>query len=466
MTIGQAPVFKSAPSTVFMINTASTFTVMASGSPVPTLSLVSVNGSGTGTVPGVTFDASSGTLSGTPTATGIYNLVFSANNGIGAGVTQNFTLTVKQTPTITLSASSTTFLVGSFGFFTVTATGFPTPKFLRSGPLPTGVSFNTTTGLLSGTPAAGTQGTYTAYNGTGVTSTGNFTLTVAPALAFSPGITSQSVSHDFQDPKLGTVGSLSLNGASNKTTNVSYTLAYTVVSESVPLPTGSTGFSGTIDSGTGQISISGFHLWAGKILFKETVIWNGFTKSQSFYLTVTDNAPTLAAIANQSMTQGTSRPVTLSASDKDGDALSFTFTAAAVNPLYSLEQKLGLYAAGPASNPYYKNLYGFNEKWLKSKVNGNWYGITTSGNVYAFSGSASFPFGALVGSFGPSVWTAPLLIINATPPASITVGLSFDPTLKVLTITPPSSFTGQIQVTVSVSDGILSTTKTFLVTVT
>ncbi len=74
-------------------------------------------------------------------------------------------------PKIT-SASSASFTVGTQGTFKVKATGNPTPAITESGPLPTGVTFvdkGNGTALLSGTPAAGSAGTYplviTAANG-------------------------------------------------------------------------------------------------------------------------------------------------------------------------------------------------------------------------------------------------------------------------------------------------------------
>jgi hypothetical protein len=174
---GTAPAFTSAPSTTFTVGTAGTFTVTASGSPAPTLSE-----SGTDTLPsGVTFNASTGVLSGTPGAGtgGTYTLHFTAHNGVGSDATQTFTLTVGQAPAIT-SATSTTFTQGSAGTFTVTATGFPAPTFSETGTLPFGVTFNSTTGVLSGTPTV--FGTYpitiTASNGVGTNATQNFTLTV------------------------------------------------------------------------------------------------------------------------------------------------------------------------------------------------------------------------------------------------------------------------------------------------
>src|SRR5204862_3099723 len=74
------------------------------------------------------------------------------------------------------------------GSFTLTTTGFPGATLSESGTLPLGVTFNTTTGVLGGTPGAGTGGTYsftfTATNGVGTSATQNFTLTVnqAPAI--------------------------------------------------------------------------------------------------------------------------------------------------------------------------------------------------------------------------------------------------------------------------------------------
>jgi hypothetical protein len=91
------------------------------------------------------------------------------------------------------SLNSTTFTVGTAGSFTVTATGVPTPTVIESSTdtLPSGVTFNAATnaptGVLSGTPAAGTGGTYTlhftAFN-TVSSITQTFTLTVnqAPAI--------------------------------------------------------------------------------------------------------------------------------------------------------------------------------------------------------------------------------------------------------------------------------------------
>jgi hypothetical protein len=87
-------------------------------------------------------------------------------------------------PAIT-SAASTTFTVGTAGSFAVVATGSPAPTLAESGPLPSGVTFDPGTGLLAGTPAAGTVASYpitlTAANGVAPDATQTFTLHVVKA---------------------------------------------------------------------------------------------------------------------------------------------------------------------------------------------------------------------------------------------------------------------------------------------
>src|SRR5205085_524964 len=146
------PAITSTDHTTFTAGIAGSFAVTATGTPSPTLSK-------SGTLPaGVTFDVATGVLGGTPAAGsgGTYQLVFTAHNGAGSDATQNFTLTVRESAAIT-SPPSTAFVAGNFGTFTVTATGNPSPTLSKSGaPLPAGVTFDAPTGVLAGTPAAGT----------------------------------------------------------------------------------------------------------------------------------------------------------------------------------------------------------------------------------------------------------------------------------------------------------------------
>jgi hypothetical protein len=182
LTIDQPPVFTNVSSATFAAGAAGSILVAATGYPNPVLSE-----STSDVLPsGVTFNASTGFLSGTPTlgSGGNYTLHFTAHNVTGLDATQIFVLSVPLNPFFT-SSSSTTFAVGATDQFTVAAVAAPNPTLSESPTdyLPSGLSFDPTTGLLSGTPNAGAVGTYTlhfsAQNGVGPTATQTFTLTLA-----------------------------------------------------------------------------------------------------------------------------------------------------------------------------------------------------------------------------------------------------------------------------------------------
>jgi hypothetical protein len=105
-TTGRAPAITSASNAVFTEGAAGSFTVMATGSPTPSLTR-------TGTLPsGVSFADNgngSGTLSGTPAvgSHGSYSLTFDAHNTTSPDATQNFTLTVNAGVTSTTQVSIT-----------------------------------------------------------------------------------------------------------------------------------------------------------------------------------------------------------------------------------------------------------------------------------------------------------------------------------------------------------------------
>jgi PKD repeat protein len=228
LTVNQPPSLTNANSATFSVGSGGSFTIGATGFPAPALSA-------SGALPsGVTFVPATGVLSGTPAAGsgGTFPLVFTAANSTGTN-TQNFTLTVNQAAAIT-SANNTAFAVGSESNFTVTATGFPAPTLSESGALPAGVAFTNATGILGGTPASGTGGTYpitfTATNTTS-TNTQSFTLTVneAPAITNSPG--SQTVGSNapvtlnvLASGTPAPVFQWYFNGKANGATNASFTL--------------------------------------------------------------------------------------------------------------------------------------------------------------------------------------------------------------------------------------------------
>ena len=192
LVVNQLPAFNSAATATATVGQASSFTLTTSGYPAPALTY-------TGTVPsGMSFvDDGDGTatLSGTPAAgtAKTYILKITAKNSAGS-VVQTFSLVVIQTPAVT-SATTATFTTAKSGTFKVTTSGTPAPALSHSGTLPSGVNFvdnGNGTATISGTPAAGTGGTYpvtiTAMNSAG-TVTQNFTLVVNQLPAFNSAAT-------------------------------------------------------------------------------------------------------------------------------------------------------------------------------------------------------------------------------------------------------------------------------------
>jgi len=198
---------------------------------------------------------------------------------------------VRVAPPTIGSANSTTFETGVAGSFQVSATGSPSSTFTESGTLPNHVTLSPT-GLLSGTPAAGTGGIYnitiTANNGVAPNGTQSFTLTVGQA----PLIT--SVNHATFEA--GVFGSFQVTGTGFPTA-----ITYTA---SGPMP------GGVSLSPTGLLS--GIPATGGIFTFTITGS-NGFAPNatQSFTLTVT-KAPTSCGLTASS-SLFSNQPITFSA---------------------------------------------------------------------------------------------------------------------------------------------------------
>ena len=205
LTVDEASAITSASGTTFTTSSGGSFTVTSTGTPTPSLAE-------SGALPnGVSFvdnGDGTGTLSGTPAAGsgGSYPITITASNGVGSPASQSFTLTVDQAPAVT-SGDATTFLVGTRGSFTPTATGYPAPSITESGPLPGGVSFKH--GSLSGTPTetGSFPITFSASNGVSPAASQSFTLTVdeAPAITSADATTfTQSAAGSFTVTSTGT----------------------------------------------------------------------------------------------------------------------------------------------------------------------------------------------------------------------------------------------------------------------
>lgn len=210
------------------INAPASLNFTAAGFPQPILTV-------SGQVPaGMTFDSASGVLSGTPSDPGTSTFSLTATNSIDA-VTEQYTVSVTESPSVTSAAPHTSGVVGTPYSFTVTATGFPAPTLALTGTLPAGLQFNPATGVIDGTPT--TAGTFdfgvTATNPIGAATSPTYSIKVEPA-NISPTITSST-------PPAATLG--------NK-------YSFTVTATGNPAPTFAV-TSGTLPAGLSLDAVSG-----------------------------------------------------------------------------------------------------------------------------------------------------------------------------------------------------------------
>ena len=112
--------------------------------------------------PGLTLTAAMGTISGTPTTAGTYTFLVQVTDATGPSAQQGFSITVAAKPLDFLydylsDATEADSYQGATG---VTGGISPYTFSLVNGTLPSGLSLNSTSGVISGIPAKGTAGTY------------------------------------------------------------------------------------------------------------------------------------------------------------------------------------------------------------------------------------------------------------------------------------------------------------------
>jgi hypothetical protein len=143
-----------------MVGLSYTTTVTASGGIAPYTFSVP-----TGTLPaGLTLGSSTGVLSGTPTTAGssTFTVQVADSETSPATATQSYTVTIVPSFTIT-TTSLPAANIGVSYTATLTATGGVSPYTwaVTTGSLPAGLTLNSTTGVISGTPTSAGSSTFT-----------------------------------------------------------------------------------------------------------------------------------------------------------------------------------------------------------------------------------------------------------------------------------------------------------------
>jgi len=314
----------TSPSTVtFPQGFYSSFTVTTSGDPVPAITKAGKlpggvkfvdNGDGTATI--------SGRPGGGQGLIGDYVLTLTASNGMNPPATQNFTLTIINSPRI-VSVNNTTFVVGNSNTFTIKALKtVPKSTLSFTGALPAGVTFvanNNGTATLSGNPAAGSEGVYQitlmAQNGTLPNATQLFTLTVQDAVPI------------FRAPII--------TSASSTTFTADIEGTFTVRTSA--LPTATLALTGTqpewltfIDNTDGTATILGAPDLGGAASYSFTITAaNGVAPDavQTFTLFVLNTGPAITSVDNATFVVSTSNSFTVKTKATSPiSVLSFTGT--------------------------------------------------------------------------------------------------------------------------------------------
>jgi hypothetical protein len=150
-----------------------------------------------GTLPtGLSINSSTGLITGTPTDTSYTNRTITVRVTDAEGVQDSESFTLQYVNTIALSGAPSAGSQGQAYSYTPTLTGGFTPftYSVQSGTLPTGLSLNTSTGAVTGTPTtttAGTNVTIRVTDAQGYTADNAVTFVVA---AYTPVDLSGSVS--------------------------------------------------------------------------------------------------------------------------------------------------------------------------------------------------------------------------------------------------------------------------------
>src|ERR1019366_1467496 len=157
---------------------------------------------------GLTINAGTGVISGTPTAAGTSTPTITVKDASTPQQTATASLSVTiNPPPVKITTASLSNGTESVPYsFNVTATGGTTPYNWSASGLPTGLTIDPATGIISGTPALGTAGTYTANvtvkdsSNPQLSASASFSIYISPSSTSFVTITGGTVGQNLQIP--------------------------------------------------------------------------------------------------------------------------------------------------------------------------------------------------------------------------------------------------------------------------
>ncbi|MGX9786958.1 putative Ig domain-containing protein [Janthinobacterium lividum] len=308
-----APVAGAASATVAYGSSANPITLNLSGGAATSVAVASAAGHGTATASGTS-------ITYTPTAGygGPDSFTYTATNGIGTSAPATVTITVAG-PTITIAPSTVPAAsVGAAYSQNVTAAnGFaPYGYAISAGALPAGLTLNSSTGVLSGTPTAGGSFNFTVRATDSSTGSGPYSgaraysMTVAaPTISITPTVMPAMTA--------GVAYSQSISAAGGTAT-----YSYAITGGSLP-----TGLSLAPDG-----TLSGTPTAAGPFNFTVTGTDSStgsgpYTGSRAYSVTVAAGAPVAGNVSTSVAYGSSANPITLNLSG--GAATSVAVASAA-----------------------------------------------------------------------------------------------------------------------------------------
>lgn len=139
--------------------------------------------------PGLALNTSTGAITGTPTASGTYNFSIKVSDANASFASSAFSIAVAAFPALSGTVADATNGVAYSASYALSGGHAPVAYDISAGVLPTGLSINASTGVISGTPTVNGASTFTVRvtdnHGNVATRAGTVTVYAAPAMAGS-----------------------------------------------------------------------------------------------------------------------------------------------------------------------------------------------------------------------------------------------------------------------------------------
>ncbi|MBW3497589.1 putative Ig domain-containing protein [Janthinobacterium sp. NKUCC08_JDC] len=415
-----APIAGNVSATVAYGSSANPITLSLSGGAATSVAVVSAASHGTATASGTSI-----TYTPTPGYGGPDSFSYTASNGIGTSAPATVTITVGG-PTIVLAPSTVpAATVGTAYSQSVTAANGTTPYTytISAGTLPAGVSLNTATGLLSGTPTAVGTFNFTVLATDSSTGSGPYT----GARAYSLTVAAPTISIAPSALPAMTAGVAFSQGVSATGGTAAYSYAVTAGS----LPTGLTlAADGTL---SGTPAAAGAYSFTITATDSSTGAGAPFSGSRAYSGSVAPGAPIAGAVSVTVAYGSSANPITLSLSG--GAATSVAIASGATH---------GTATASGTSITYTPTAgYGGSDSFTYTASNG--IGTSTAATVTITVGT-------------------PTVTIVQTSVASATVGAAYSQTLTAANGLAPYTYAvsaGALPAGVTLSNaGLLAGTPT------